>query len=305
MNSLPVALLENNAQARGPRGLDWLDRLPQIIKTFAERWSLSVQSPFGDLSFHYAAPAVRIDGTRAVLKLSPPFDDEALAEIEAVQAFSGRGMVRLLECDLHEGAMLLERLVPGRPLHTLQDDRAEMRIAAHLMRELWHPAPPSHAFPSVADWGKGFQRHRAEHDGTAGPLPAAIFEHGERLYHELDASTTRRMLLHGDLHQGNILSATRRPWLAIDPKGVVGDPAYETGPLLLNLWEDLYAVSDPEGVLARRVAWLADDLGMEHERVRQWGIARLVLSAVWSAENKGTGWKRAIALGEMLEAQGR
>jgi hypothetical protein len=58
MNPLPKALWENNAQARGARGLDWLDRLPQIITTCEERWSFAVQSPFEDLSFDYAAPAV-------------------------------------------------------------------------------------------------------------------------------------------------------------------------------------------------------------------------------------------------------
>ena len=305
MLSLPPALIENNAQARGPQGLDWLERLPEIIARFTQRWSLTVQSPFEDLSFNYAARVVRADGTRAVLKLSPPFDREALAEIEAVRAFGGSGMVRLLESDPAEGAMLLERLEPGRPLHTLRDDRVEMRIAAHVMKELWRPAPSNYGWTSVADWGNAFQRHRSEHGGAAGPLPRAIFERGEHLYEELNASTTRRVLLHGDLHQGNILSASRQPWLAIDPKGVVGDPVFETGPLLLNLWEDLYPVSDPSAILARRVAWLADDLGTEPARVRLWGIARLVLSAVWSAENNGTGWTGAIELAEILDAMGR
>jgi streptomycin 6-kinase len=304
MLELPAALVDNNAQARGSKGLEWLDRLPEIISMFAERWSLTVQSPFGDLSFNYAAPVVRTDGTRAVLKLSPPFDPESLTEIEATRAFGGRGLVRLLEWDLQEGAMLLERLEPGQPLHGLQDDRAEMRIAAHVMKQLWRPAPTDTTWLSMADWGKAFERHRAQHGGTAGPPPATIFERGERLYQELDASTTRRVLLHGDLHQGNILSAARQPWLAIDPKGIVGDPAYETGPLLLNLWDELYPVTDPAAVLARRVAWLAYDLDLDPERVRQWGIARLVLSAVWSAENDGTGWTRAIELAEILDALG-
>jgi streptomycin 6-kinase len=303
MIPLPAALVQNNAHARGPEGLGWLDRLPEIIGSFAERWSLTVEAPFGDLSYNYAAPAVRADGTRAVLKLSPPFDVESIAEAKAVRAFGGHGLVRLLEFDLQAGAMLLERLEPGKPLHARRDDRAEMSIAAHIMEQLWRPVSREHPFLTVADWGQAFRRHRAEHVGTAGPLPAAIFERGEQLYHELDASTTRRVLLHGDLHQGNILSATREPWLAIDPKGIVGDPAFETGPLLLNLWQDLYPVSDPALILSRRVEWLADDLALERERVRLWGIARLVLSAVWSAENNGSGWKHAIELAELLDAQ--
>jgi streptomycin 6-kinase len=296
--------VQNNAHARGPEGLAWLDRLPRIIATFAERWALTVETPFGDLSYNYAAPAIRADGTRAVLKLSPPFDKESIAEGEALRAFGGHGMVGLLELDLEEGAMLLERLEPGKPLHTLRDDRAEMSIAAGIMQQLWRPVPEEHPFLTLAHWGTAFLRHRAEHGGTAGPLPPAIFERGEQLYHELDASTTQRVLLHGDLHQGNILSAARQPWLAIDPKGIVGDPAFETEALLRNILANLYPVSDLALILSRRVEWLANDLGLERERVRLWGIAGMVLSAVWSAGNNGTDWKQAIELAEILDAMG-
>lgn len=304
MIELPEALVRNNAQARGAKGLAWLDRLPELIARFADRWSLTVEPPFEDLSYNYVAPAVRADGARVVLKLSPPGDGESLVEVEAVQAFDGHGMVRVLELDVPECAMLLERLEPGKPLHSLGDDRVEMHIAAQTMRQLWRSVPVPHPFPTVADWGEAFARYRAEHGGTAGPLPAAIFERGERLYRELDASSSQRLLLHGDLHQDNILSATRQPWLAIDPKGVVGDPAYEIGPLLLNPWKYWQTASDPASILSRRVEWLADALDLERERVRLWGIARLVLSAVWSAENNGDGWRHAIGLAELLDAQG-
>ena len=299
----PPELIENNAQARGPEGLAWLNRLPELIARFAARWKLTVEAPFGDLSFNYAAPAVRADGTRAVFKLSPPCDAESFGEIAAVRAFGGRGMARLLEVDTDECAMLLERLEPGLPLHTLRNERLEMTIAAGIMRRLWRPVPAGFSFVTVERWGEAFGRHRAEYAGGSGPLPAMLFDEGERLYHELAATTSRRVLLHGDLHQGNILSAARSPWLAIDPKGVVGDPAFEIGSILLNLWDDLYPVADAEAVLYWLVRWLADDLHLERERVRLWGIARLVLSAVWSATGNGTGWAQAIRLAELLRAQ--
>jgi streptomycin 6-kinase len=56
----------------------------------------------------------------------------------------------------------------------------------------------------------------------------------ESLFRELIASSESPVLLHGDLHHFNILSARRQPWLAIDPKGVAGEPAYEPGALLRN-----------------------------------------------------------------------
>ncbi|HEX6506812.1 MAG TPA: aminoglycoside phosphotransferase family protein [Chloroflexota bacterium] len=297
---IPDELIRNNAHARGAEGLRWLDRLPELVAEFGRRWSITVEPPFPSLSFNYAAPAVRADGTRAVLKLNFPGDREFISEAEALRAFGGRGMARLLEVVLDEGAMLLERLEPGKELHTLRNERREVSIAAATMKQLWRPPPPDHSFPTVAGWGKAFARHRAEHGGTSGPLPRAIFERGETLYHELDASAPERVLLHGDLHHGNILSAQREEWLAIDPKGIVGDPVSETWPFLNNLWEDLYAISEPGRILAARVALLAEELGVDRERVRLWGIAGCVLSAVWSAENNGTGWGGAIARAELL-----
>ena len=94
-----------------------------------------------------------------------------------------------------------------------------------------------------------------------GPLPAAIVDPGEALYHELDASAERRVLPHGDLHHDNILAAQRQTWLAIGPKGVGVDPAFDVGPLLLNRWEDLYRTADPVGTLGARIDRLSAELG--------------------------------------------
>jgi streptomycin 6-kinase len=171
------------------------------------------------------------------------------------------------------------------------------------MKELWRPAPPG-PFPTVADWGRAFARHREAHGGGSGPLPEVLFDRAEALYHRLDASTRERVLLHGDLHQGNILAAQRRPWLAIDPKGLVGDPLYEVWPILNNLWEEFYEVPDPAEVLKGRVTLLAGALDADPERVRGWGIAGCVLSAIWSAEDGGTEWGPAIAHAEILAADG-
>jgi streptomycin 6-kinase len=109
------------------------------------------------------------------------------------------------------------------------------------------------------------------------------------------------MLLHGDLHHDNILSATREPWLVIDPKGIVGDPGYDLGAFLYNPWPGLLELPDPARVIARRVDQLAEGLGMERARVRAWGIAQAVLSACWSIEGNDD-WRHTITCGEYLAA---
>ena len=108
------------------------------------------------------------------------------------------------------------------------------------------------------------------------------------------------MLLHGDLHHDNILSAERQPWLAIDPKGIVGEPAYEVGALLRNPWSVLLDMPQPGRILARRVDQLAEELGFDRARIVGWGIAQAVLSAWWCLEDHYPGWEFSIGCAELL-----
>jgi len=131
-------------------------------------------------------------------------------------------------------------------------------------------------------------------------------EEGEALFAELLASSAPPILLHGDLHHDNILSAHvssagRQPWLAIDPKGVVGEPAYEVGALLRNLWPDRHTHSNPGRLLERRLHRLAEELALDPARVRGWAVAQAVLSAVWGIEDN-EGWGAALADAELLSA---
>lgn len=271
---------------RGESGEAWLQGLPETVEACSARWSLEVGPPFLPLSYNYVASAVRADGTRLVLKICFPDDEEAATEREALRLFEGRGAVLLLDSDEERAALLLERLEPGTKLAAIceTDDEAATSIAASVMRSLRRPAPTSHNFPSVARWGRGFESHRARFRGGTGPIPARIFEEAETLFRELNDSATETVLLHGDLHQENIIAAQREPWLAIDPKGVTGEPAYETGALLRNPNTQILSWPNLSLIMERRIRQLSDELGFERERVRGWGLSQAILAAIWSCE---------------------
>ena len=217
----------------GETGREWLQRLPDLLTHCAARWALTLEPPFDPLTYNYAAPAVRADGTRVVLKVGVPCRELA-TEVEALRLFDGQGAVRLLDADADKGILLLERLMPGAPLLSVPDDGQATGIAASVMQGLRRPAPAGHTFPTVAEWFAGLARLRAQFDGGTGPFSTRLVEEAEALSAELIQSTAETALLHGDLHHGNILRAGRAPWLAIDPKGVVGDPAFEPSAFLLN-----------------------------------------------------------------------
>jgi streptomycin 6-kinase len=294
----------------GDQGVDWLDRLPILIATFERRWSITVLPPFQNLSYNYLAPALSPGGCRElVLKLGVP-NPELQTEIEALACFQGRGCVQLLAADREQGALLLDRLQPGMPLSALDDDQQATSIAAGVMRRLWRPLWPDHPFPSVANWAAGLGRLRKHFDGATGPLPEDLVSRAECLFNELLDSMAEPVLLHGDLHHDNILAvdnqpwrdAGRRVWLAIDPKGLAGEPAYEVGALLRNPWPKLLSMPQPDRILARRVDQLSAELGFERERIVGWGLAQAVLSAWWCIEDNVPCWEYAIACAELLAA---
>lgn len=291
--AIPDDLVRTILEVHGKAGSAWLERLPATLDECAEMWGLSLDSPFDCLSYNYVARGDLSNGMKAVLKAGPPCA-ELRTEIAALRHYDGSGAAMLLEFDAELGVMLLERLEPGSVLSSVPDDREAVNIASGVMQRLRKPLPQDHAFPSVADWTCGLNRLRVNYGGTTGPLPVALVEEAESLSRELLASMSDRVLLHGDLHHSNILSAEREPWLAIDPKGVVGEPACEVAAYLRNV------CPQPTAVLARRVNQFSEELGIERERVRGWGVVLAVLSAWWMIEDHGRGWEGSIACAERL-----
>jgi streptomycin 6-kinase len=299
MFAIPDDFSQAMVTLHGAEGVDWLNRLPEILATCEQQWSITIGAPFPNLSYHYVAQATRADGNLAVVKVCSP-TGEFTQEAEALRLFAGQGMAQVLErSDDHE-ALLLEALQPGTPLSSVEDDEAATSIAASVMRQFWRPVPPEHPFPTVADWGRGFSRLREHYEGGHGPFPPRLLEQAETLFADLSASMAEPVLLHDDLHHENILAAERQPWLAIDPKGLVGEPAYETGALLRNPLPALLQRPQPARMLARRVAQLAEELGLDRARVRGWGLAQAVLSAWWSVEDHGRIGSNAIICAELL-----
>lgn len=284
----------------GPAAAAWLAQLPAQVADLEERWGIQALEPFL-LSVNYVAPAVTSDGRPVVLKLGVPRPD-LTRECDALRFYNGRGMVRLLREEIEQGAMLLERLQPGRMLIDVQavdDDRATM-IAAGLLADVWQPLPPGHPFQTAADWVADFQELRARHNGSTGPLPERRVERAEGLFRELQASAGPAVLLHGDFHHYNILS-DGDGWRVIDPLAVVGDPGFEIGAFLLNPWEALPNGAELHRLLHRRLDLFGERLGLDRQALQAWSEIRVMVSAWWSVEDSEDP-SHALMVADALEA---
>ena len=277
----------------GDVGVAWLARLPALLADVAARWSLTVSPPFPELSYNYVAPVVGPGGAAWVLKAGVPHR-ELWDEIDALRLYDGRGIARLIDADRERGVLLLERLLPGASLRTVADD-AQVSVVAEVVRALDGVVlPDGHPFRTIGHLARGFERLRAMF-GNTGPFPAERVARAEGLFRELAGETVGFRLIHGDLNPGNVLRATRAEWLAIDPKGYAGDPLWDVATFLNDPPRGLIA-DDLRQLQARRVAQLAEALGVARRDILAWAEAHAVLSAWWSYEDHGAGWEPAVAL---------
>jgi streptomycin 6-kinase len=257
------------------------------IESFLARWGLELDGAppptrYQGMTSSGAVAFVRRGPERLVLKILPPDGDEARAGA-VLTHWAGDGAVRMVETA--PGAVLMERASPGDDLAPLVeaggDDEATL-VLCEVMEKLRKPAPGGGGYRVIEDWGSGFARNREA--GVAAGIDAALIDEAERLFFRLCASQGPAVLLHGDLHHHNVVRDAARGWLAIDPKGVVGEATYETGALLRNPIEDL-ALCARSDIIDRRARLIGERLGYAYERIVGWCFAQWVLSDLWALED--------------------
>jgi streptomycin 6-kinase len=296
--TIPAALSTNVLATWPEAGPGFLAELPVLLDTLAERWDLTLGDAY-PLSFHWVARATRSDGTAAVLKVGVPaghLDREA----HALRWWDGRGAVRLLAHDPDRGALLLERADPGTRARALvpHDDAGATAALISAGRSLHRIAPDDGVLTPIEEKGVSFRAHLARFPGDD-PLPRYLVERAGRLFDELCSDAPVRSMLHGDLHHDNVLRAEREPWLAIDPKGVTGDPAFDCGAMLYNP-DPWIRDDDLLRLVPARIEQLADGFGIGIERVVAWGFVVAMLSEVWTVEDGGEATGRPLDVATQL-----
>jgi streptomycin 6-kinase len=216
----------------------------------AAEWETELGEPFALARYSFVAPA----GAHAVLKVTPPEDDESDEEGEALELWAGDGAVRLLRRDRYRRALLLERAHPGEDIAELAEEEATQAAVATGLT-LWRPAgePFRWIGDHVPRWLDNAEGHEL--------VPLA-----RELYASLDAG--RGTLVHGDFHHHNILQSARGP-VAIDPKPMLGEPEYDIPSFLWNPIPYRMRLD----VTERRLAAFAT-AGLDEQRMRTWAVIR-------------------------------
>ena len=267
-------------------GAEWLAALPGLAAECAEQWDLRLGDPFEPATISLVVPAERRDGMPAVLKITFP-EYETEHEAAALAHWNGDGAARLLEADSGRRALLAERLAPARKLNSLPDEAVANTIAAGILQRLWsRPPAPDAPFMRLDEV---VELWAAVNEGRP-PTQPRLVDLAAGLVRELLSSPGEPVVLHQDSHTGNMLLDEQRGWLAIDPKPLVGERAFDCAALVRDRRKELMDEPRPLARIRRRLDQLSEQLELDRERIRGWAVVHAV---AWGGET-GPGWDPAM-----------
>ncbi|MEP3045301.1 MAG: aminoglycoside phosphotransferase family protein [Roseibium sp.] len=249
-----------------PNGAQWLARLPDLLEQCLSQWDLtSIGKPFSGSNVSLALPARR-NSEEVVLKIQYP-DPDSIFEAEALRVWDSNGAVTLLKYDKENSALLLERCVPGGYL--AEDPNANvLNVVTDLLTRLWKPTDTP--FTSLIDrakiWAEDIPKAWME---KGQPCERYLVDAALDYIKTLSLDQPECVLLHQDMHGHNIISAEREPWLAIDPKPLVGEKAFSLAPIVRG-----FEFGQTKEATLWRLDGLSAELGINRERARGWTVAQ-------------------------------
>ena len=226
---------------------------------------------------------VDFHGKPAVFKLLSPDETEEQTGALALEYFDGSGAVKLFRSD--QGAQLLE-YAGGEDLTGMVmqgDDEGATRVIAGVIRQMHgvsQPLPARGLFGLDRWFRELFVKAAADRMAGIG----SIYVKGAAVAERLLADQRDIRVLHGDIHHANIRQSPRG-WLAFDPKGLVGERAYDCANTFCN--PPGTSVAHSEARLMSTAGILAEELKIDRQRVLDYAFAYACLSASWSFHRGG------------------
>ena len=282
---LPDTFINTVLVVWGSAGEDWLATLDERIEKLSHRWQLSDLQLVPDLNYNVIMFTKSDRYGPSVLKLSM-LSIEQQRELAALKAYNKKGAVGLYDSDPSEGALLLERLLPGRSLLDLftSADEQATHIACTIIKQLEQAlVPDTDLFLTIKEWFEPLFKT------SSTQIPDEYYKEARTWATELLEVDDSYTLAHGDLHHTNILES-QRGWVSIDPKGVLAPAGFDVGCYMRNPLT-LLDHTDYKRITGRRFEQFADELSLDRAFLVRMSYCQAMLSAVWAvADNQDWKW---------------
>jgi len=258
---------------------------------YSQKWKLI------DLKFLNASPTSYLleahqasSNSKVVLKFGQS-KSEIISEASALSFYDGVGCVRLLDLD-EENGVLFRSYANSPSLKSFfpHKDEDAVLCAVNVIRKLHSKKPKNDVYPTIADWVNFLKSHNV--------ISEKYIDRAKSIAKDLLDFTKQNLLLHGDLHHDNILQTEQGEWIAIDPKGIIGEIAYEVDAFIRNPILKLLK-HNASSIIERRIKLFSDYLDIDEERIRRWSYVQSVLAACFAIEDNRS-WRAWIKCAELI-----
>jgi len=279
---MSIAVLNKNVQnAFGAAGSKWLSTLPVIIETLTDYWSLTNIEPANNMNWNYVAYAIQNNHNHVVLKISC---DQSMIDHEyrALKHFDGHGAIKVIDRHEKYQAILLQQAIPGNSLkenHPLEVEK-NIFLYSKVVQAIASQKLSNSTYVHMSIWCETIDHIQDER------IDKRYVDKAKQLKTELLSSVKNEYLCHGDLHLENIIQ-NGNDWLAIDPKGIIGEMAFEAAAFDLLSNDEMNDTSTIESKIINRVNQLSKALDIDYDRLLPWIFLRIIISAQWFVEDKG------------------
>ncbi len=296
--NLPPKFMQNISGLYGRKGEQWLQDLPEIIRQSCKKWSLKIETIFPNLSYNFVASCIDQEGEKFVLKIGVPEEDSPIMfEKKALEAFAGKGAVKVVKFDKNLHAMLLERAIEGKTLGEVcgEDYEKAVKIAIEVMQKLPRRPLNKNEFINLESWIEGLNK------AVETNFQIEKISKAQKYFADLIEPFEKKILLHGDIHFDNILSAPGETFLVIDPKGVVGEIGYEIAVFLNDLAGWTEHLENQKAILNSALESFSESFKVSPENLRKWAFSFAILSAWWMMEDLGENQEKHILRADIWE----
>lgn len=267
-------------------GQRWLNKIPKIIKKYELEWGIKSLGAFPELSLNYVEKIKTQNGQDGVLKIAFPNDPVFAAELRTLKIYNGEGAVKVLKQNVEDAVFLMERCLPGDPLYSLNSEEKEIEVFSKVCKKIRKKVPAGLSFQKLSEEERYFKWYFDNPKKSKTQLSEDLVKKAYQIFKQLIKTQTEVYLLHSDLHHDNIIKS-QRGWLAIDPKGLVGEKEFEAGAFIINPGKRFKENADliTENFFAKRIELISKTSGLKQQRVADWAFVKVILAIIWSIQD--------------------
>ena len=263
----------------GELGSNWIDSIPTKIEKYVKKFKLSNIKVYDSLTYNIIIFADSEYYGKVILKIEIPYKEMTIRESLALELNNGGGASKCYFKDIDDGVLLVERLMPGISLNTIDDLEERVKIFSDVRERFNIRVNSANELPSYTDILNRSINMAHEQQERFSDIKSPVLK-AESLYSEIARKNDNNYLLHSDLHGENILLSGNE-WKAIDPHGFIGNKVFDNA---IFIQKELDKIGYSEENIDRLIELIVKYNDFSKESIAYALYVNYVLNLCWDKE---------------------